>query len=71
MPEQELPTASVHLQPPAGLSANELARRLRTGEPAVYPRVQEAALILDARTLFPEQVAPTAAAVAAVLHQNK
>lgn len=71
MPEQELPTASVHLQPPAGLSANELARRLRTGEPAVYPRVQEAALILDARTLFPEQVAPTAAAVAAVLHQSK
>jgi L-seryl-tRNA(Ser) seleniumtransferase len=70
MPEQELPTASVHLRPPAGLSANELARRLRTGVPAVYPRVQEAALILDARTLFPEQVAPTAAAVAAALPKN-
>jgi L-seryl-tRNA(Ser) seleniumtransferase len=71
MPEQELETAAVHLQPPAGLSANELARRLRIGEPAVYPRAQEGALILDARTLFPEQVAPTAAAVAAALGANE
>lgn len=70
MPEQELTTASVHLAPPPGVSANELARRLRTGDPTVYPRVHEAALILDARTIFAEQVTATATAVARALAEQ-
>ena len=36
-----------------GLSAGELAARLRAGEPCVFARVHEDALLLDPRTLHP------------------
>ena len=68
LPEQELETAAVRVVLPGGPSPNELARRLRLGEPAVYPRVQGDALVLDARTIFPHQVDAAASAVAAVLN---
>jgi L-seryl-tRNA(Ser) seleniumtransferase len=35
----------------AGLAAGELAARLRAGEPCVFARVHEDALLLDPRTL--------------------
>ncbi|MCE5216675.1 L-seryl-tRNA(Sec) selenium transferase [bacterium] len=63
LPEQELETASVYLTPSDGPSPNELARRLRLGEPSVYPRVHRDALILDARTVFNSQVEDLAGAV--------
>lgn len=63
LPEQELETASVYLTPSGGLSPNELARRLRLGEPSVYPRVHSDALVLDARTVFHTQVEDLAGAV--------
>jgi L-seryl-tRNA(Ser) seleniumtransferase len=37
----------------AGLSAGELSARLRAGEPCVFARVHEDALLLDPRTLHP------------------
>jgi L-seryl-tRNA(Ser) seleniumtransferase len=37
----------------AGLSAGELAARLRAGEPCVFARVHDGALLLDPRTLHP------------------
>jgi len=38
------------------LSEQELARRLRTGEPAVVPRVRDGAVVLDARTMRADEV---------------
>ncbi len=67
LPEQELATACVRITTPEGPSANELARRLRTGDPSVYPRVHEHALVLDARTIFPEQIEAAGQAVVVAL----
>jgi L-seryl-tRNA(Ser) seleniumtransferase len=39
----------------AGLSADELAARLRAGEPPVVARVEEGRVLLDLRTVFAEQ----------------
>jgi L-seryl-tRNA(Ser) seleniumtransferase len=38
-----------------GLSADELASRLRASEPPVIARVEEGRVLLDLRTVFPEQ----------------
>ena len=39
----------------AGLSADELAARLRACEPPIVARVEEGRVLLDLRTVFPEQ----------------
>ena len=49
-----------------GLSADELAARLRAGEPPLIARVEEGRVLLDFRTVFPEQDEPLAQALAAV-----
>jgi L-seryl-tRNA(Ser) seleniumtransferase len=46
-----------------GLKDEELARRLRTGEPAVLGRLHQGQLLLDLRTVFPEQEAELIEAV--------
>jgi L-seryl-tRNA(Ser) seleniumtransferase len=38
-----------------GLSANELSTRLRAGDPPIIARVEEGRVLLDLRTVFPEQ----------------
>jgi len=38
-----------------GLSADEFAARLRSGEPPIVARVEEGRVLLDLRTVFPEQ----------------
>lgn len=38
-----------------GLSADELAARLRAGNPPIVARVEEGRVLLDVRTVFPEQ----------------
>jgi L-seryl-tRNA(Ser) seleniumtransferase len=38
-----------------GLSADEFAARLRSGEPPIVARVEEGCVLLDLRTVFPEQ----------------
>jgi L-seryl-tRNA(Ser) seleniumtransferase len=38
-----------------GLSADELARRLRASDPPIVARVEEGRVLLDLRTVFPEQ----------------
>jgi len=38
-----------------GLSADEFAARLRAGEPSIVARVEEGRVLLDLRTVFPEQ----------------
>ena len=50
VPGQALPTAAVVLSP-AGISEDELERRLRLTEPAIVGRIARERLILDVRTL--------------------
>ena len=47
-----------------GLSADELAARLRQGEPPIVARVEEGRVLLDLRTVFPEQDEAIASALA-------
>lgn len=64
-PSATLPTRllSVACQ---GLSADELASRLRTGDPPIVSRVEEGRVLLDLRTAFPEQDELLLAALQAV-----
>jgi L-seryl-tRNA(Ser) seleniumtransferase len=48
-----------------GLSADEIASHLRGAEPPIIARVEEGRVLLDLRTVFPEQDA----AVATALHR--
>ncbi|HBI43658.1 MAG TPA: L-seryl-tRNA(Sec) selenium transferase [Planctomycetales bacterium] len=54
LPDQAMPTWIVEVEAD-GVSEEELARRLRTGEPAVMGRLQGGKLLLDVRTIFVEQ----------------
>jgi L-seryl-tRNA(Ser) seleniumtransferase len=54
LPDQAMKTWVVEIEA-AGLSDTELAYRLRTGTPAVMGRLRDGKLVLDVRTLFPEQ----------------
>lgn len=50
-----------------GLSADQLAGRLRASEPPVIGRVEEGRVLLDFRTVFPEQDTMVAAALLAIV----
>ena len=52
---------------PGRLGADELARRLRTGDPPVVARVRDGLLLLDPRTLTDDEARRAAGAVAAAL----
>lgn len=54
LPDQKLATWVVEVQP-AQLADEDFARRLRLGDPAVLGRLQDGKLLLDLRTIFPEQ----------------
>jgi L-seryl-tRNA(Ser) seleniumtransferase len=54
LPAQEMPTWVVEVVA-SGLSDAALATRLRLGDPAVLGRLRGGKLILDMRTVFPEQ----------------
>jgi L-seryl-tRNA(Ser) seleniumtransferase len=63
-PDVFLPTFAVRVVS-AKLSEEELAARLRAGEPCVFARVQEGALLLDPRTLLEGDLERLVAAVRA------
>jgi len=65
IPTQQLATWCVALSP-AGQSVDRLAARLRTGTPPVVGRVQKERLLLDLRSVMPQQDAALIKAVAAV-----
>ena len=50
-----------------GLSADELAARLRGSDPPIIARVDEGRVLLDLRTVFPEQDAAVADALARIV----
>ncbi len=53
LPGQSLPTRLVALKPPGSLEA--FARRLRTGDPPLIGRIEAERLLLDLRTVLPDQ----------------
>ncbi|MCO4745055.1 MAG: L-seryl-tRNA(Sec) selenium transferase [Proteobacteria bacterium] len=64
LPGKTLPTWTVTLDPP---SLDAVAKRLRTGTPAVVPRIAREQLVLDLRTVTDEQVADLAERVASAI----
>jgi L-seryl-tRNA(Ser) seleniumtransferase len=50
-----------------GLSADELARRLRGSDPPIIARVEEGRVLLDLRTVFPHQDGALVAALAGIV----
>jgi len=61
-PSSVLPTRVVAVTH-NGLSADQLAARLRGGDPPIIVRVEDGRVLLDLRTVFPEQEADLAGAV--------
>jgi len=64
-PSAVLPTRLIALTH-AGLSADELSARLRTGTPPIIARVEEGRVLLDLRTVCSEQDANVATAIASL-----
>jgi L-seryl-tRNA(Ser) seleniumtransferase len=62
LPAVELPTVVIRLRP-RGFSAAELARRLRLGASHVFARIQQGDVLLDLRSVLPEDDEHLAAAV--------
>src|SRR5262249_60250339 len=54
LPDQAMKTVVLELVA-RGVSDADLAYRLRTGEPAVVGRLQDGKLLLDIRTVLPDQ----------------
>lgn len=51
LPAWPLPTAIVQWKLASGASLNDIARRLRLGDPAVLPRIRDDAICFDLRTI--------------------
>jgi L-seryl-tRNA(Ser) seleniumtransferase len=64
-PSAVLPTRLVAITH-AEMSVDELCTRLRANDPPIVARVDEGRVLLDLRTVFPEQEAAVAAALASV-----
>jgi len=69
LPLTELPGWALALSP-AHLTAEELAERLRAGDPPVVGRIQEERLLLNPRTLLPNQDAELCRPLQAALEQT-
>jgi L-seryl-tRNA(Ser) seleniumtransferase len=54
LPMQKIPTFCVALKPAAG-SIDRLAQRLRAGSPPIIGRIAKDQLLLDLRTIFPDE----------------
>lgn len=63
LPTAQLPTWVVAIET-ASCSAEEIARRLRTGRPPIVARVQDGRVLLDPRTIFEDEEPLVARAIA-------
>ncbi len=70
LPEESLPTKLVAIAGD-GAYVSELARRLRSGSPPVVARIERDALLLDPRTVRPEEDRALLAAVKAALEATR
>ena len=66
LPEQELPTRLVAVCP-LRMGADELARALRQGTPAIFTRIRQDAVLIDPRTLLGGEEDEIVAALTALL----
>jgi len=66
-PGAKLATWLVRLGPPPHVAPDTLAERLRGGEPPVIARIAHDSVVLDPRTILPEQLEAVAQAVRAAL----
>ena len=55
LPEESLPTRLLALGGDGSLDVEDLARRLRTGDPPLVARIEQDTLLLDPRTVDPRQ----------------
>jgi len=55
LPGEELPTYLLAISMPGGREVMELARRLRRGSPPIVARIEDDTLLLDPRTVLPEE----------------
>lgn len=69
LPTQNIPTRLVSIDPPGG-SAEQLAARLRCGEPPVFTRIQKDRVLMDPRTLQDGDEALLVEALGAVLRRE-
>jgi L-seryl-tRNA(Ser) seleniumtransferase len=67
LPEEGLPTRAIAISAHGGRSVTELAQRLRLGQPPVIGRIEHDQLLLDPRTVAPEDDSTLVEAVAAAL----
>jgi L-seryl-tRNA(Ser) seleniumtransferase len=67
LPEEGLPTRVVAIPAHGGRSVTELAQRLRLGQPPVVGRIEHDQLLLDPRTVAPEDDSTLVEAVVAAL----
>ncbi|MGC2821385.1 MAG: hypothetical protein WA198_16960, partial [Candidatus Sulfotelmatobacter sp.] len=65
-PSSVLPTQVLALSA-EGLSADDLAAHLRNSQPPIIARVEEGRVLLDLRTVFPEQDIAIATALARIV----
>jgi len=63
LPAWPLATAVVRWQPTSAVSLDEIARRLRLGNPSVLPRIHEGAILFDLRTITKREYDELVAAV--------
>ena len=68
LPTEAIPSVVVSVSVP-GLSASELARRLRLDDACVFSRIEDDLVRLDMRTITEEQVPAIAAALGRVAQQ--
>jgi L-seryl-tRNA(Ser) seleniumtransferase len=54
LPGETLPSWAVVLSPAVGEGVDALARRLRLGDPGIFGRIDQDQLVLDLRTILPE-----------------
>jgi L-seryl-tRNA(Ser) seleniumtransferase len=69
LPTETIPSVTVSVSVP-GLSASELARRLRLDEACVFGRIEDDLVRLDMRTLTDEQVPAVAAALGRIAQKT-
>jgi L-seryl-tRNA(Ser) seleniumtransferase len=67
LPEESLPTKLVAIPSAEGGYVTDLARRLRQSDPPVVARIERDALLLDPRTVLPQQDSTLVQAVKAAL----
>jgi L-seryl-tRNA(Ser) seleniumtransferase len=68
LPTEAIPSLTVSVSVP-GLSASDLARRLRLDKACIFSRIEDDVVRLDVRTLTDEQVPTIAAALGRVAPQ--